>query len=87
MKDKKKKPRKKIIHIVTGVIEDDTGLVDNGLVDNGLVDNGLVEVDITPSLTKEKKQKPKFEFDIIDDNIEEGDNPVEEGDNPVEKKS
>jgi hypothetical protein len=86
MKDKKKKPRKKIIHIVTGVIEDDTGL-DNGLVDNGLEDNGLVEVDITPSLTKEKKQKPKFEFDIIDDNIEEGDNPVEEGDNPVEKKS
>ena len=83
LKDKKKKPRKKIIHIVTGVIEDDTGL-DNGLVDNGLIDNVLednvlvAEVEklfITPSLKKEKKQKPKIEFDIIDGNIEEEVNP------------
>jgi|688.fasta_scaffold71798_3 TATA-box binding protein (TBP) (component of TFIID and TFIIIB) len=97
LKDKKKKPRKKIMHIITGVIEDDNGLT-NGLVDNvltnGLEDNGLVDNDltndltnvlvednvlvaevenlfITPSLKKGKKQKPKLEFDIIDDNIEE----------------
>ena len=93
LKDKKKKPRKKIMHIITGVIEDDNGLVDNvltnGLEDNGLVDNDLTndlvednvlvaEVEnlfITPSLKKGKKQKPKLEFDIIDDNIEEEVNP------------
>ena len=101
LKDKKKKPRKKIMHIITGVIEDDNGLT-NGLVDNvltnGLEDNGLVDNDltndltnvlvednvlvaevenlfITPSLKKGKKQKPKLEFDIIDDNIEEEVNP------------
>ena len=100
LKDKKKKPRKKIMHIITGVIEDDNGLT-NGLVDNvltngltnGLVDNDLTndltnvlvednvlvaEVEnlfITPSLKKGKKQKPKLEFDIIDDNIEEEVNP------------
>ena len=101
LKDKKKKPRKKIMHIITGVIEDDNGLTNgltNGLVDNvltnGLEDNGLVDNDltndlvednvlvaevenlfITPSLKKGKKQKPKLEFDIIDDNIEEEVNP------------
>jgi hypothetical protein len=96
LKDKKKKPRKKIMHIITGVIEDANGLVDNvltnGLEDNGLVDNDLTndltnglednvlveEVEklfITPSLKKGKKQKPKLEFDIIDDNIEEEVNP------------
>ena len=90
MKDKKKKPRKKIIHIVTGVIEDDNVLVDNGLLDNGLLDNVLTndlvvednvlvaEVEklfITPSLKKGKKQKPKLDFDIIDGNIEEEVNP------------
>ena len=85
------------MHIITGVIEDDNGLVDNvltnGLEDNGLVDNDLTndltnvlvednvlvaEVEnlfITPSLKKGKKQKPKLEFDIIDDNIEEEVNP------------
>ena len=60
----------------------------NGLVDNDLTndltnvlveDNVLVaEVEnlfITPSLKKGKKQKPKLEFDIIDDNIEEEVNP------------
>jgi hypothetical protein len=30
---------------------------------------------ITPSLKKGKKQKPKLEFDINDDNIEEEVNP------------
>ena len=101
LKDKKKKHRKKIMHIITGVIEDDNGLTNgltNGLVDNvltnGLEDNGLVDNDltndlvednvlvaevenlfITPSLKKGKKQKPKLEFDIIDDNIEEEVNP------------
>ena len=43
LKDKKKKPRKKIMHIVTGVIEDDNVLEDNGLT-NGLEDNVLTNV-------------------------------------------
>jgi uncharacterized protein YjbI with pentapeptide repeats len=64
----------------------DNALLDNALLDNALLDNVLTndlvvednvlvaEVEklfITPSLKKEKKQKTKIEFDIIDDNIEE----------------
>ena len=82
--------------LLDNVLEDNV-LVDNGLLDNGLIDNVLTndlvvednvlvaEVEklfITPSLKKGKKQKPKIEFDIIDDNIEEDDKLIEEEVNP-----